>query len=113
MAAATAGDEPTVRTLLERGADPNAANKDGWTALMAAADHGYTAVAEALLGKNADPAAVNNEKKTALTYAEAGQHQDIVALLQTHTEARGTTGTIPASSASAAGKQRGQRARSY
>jgi ankyrin repeat protein len=37
MSAALAGHLPVVDRLLERGVDPSAATKDGWTALMPAA----------------------------------------------------------------------------
>ena len=48
------GDVQAVRSLLAEGADPNAAQGDGLTALHVAAQEGYLEIAEALLGAGAD-----------------------------------------------------------
>jgi len=52
--AARNGDAAAVQTLLAGGADANAAQGDGLTALHMAAQEGYLEIAEALLGAGAD-----------------------------------------------------------
>ena len=49
---------------------------------MGAADKGRADITRVLLDKGAKVAAANHEQRTALTYAEKGQHVDIVALLK-------------------------------
>jgi ankyrin repeat protein len=49
---------------------------------MGAADKGRTDIARVLLARGAKVAATNHEKLTALTYAEKGQHAEMVALLK-------------------------------
>jgi len=56
--AARRGDATAVKTLLQQGADVNAALGDGMTALHWAADRGDAALAEMLLYAGANPAAV-------------------------------------------------------
>ena len=48
------GDTAAVKALLTRGADVNAKNKKGETALMGAAWYGHTTIVEALLKAGAD-----------------------------------------------------------
>ena len=75
-----------VDVLLEHGADPNAADYDGETALMLAAQRGFTAIAANLLAHGAD--VVLAEKKlgeTALSRARFSGHKDIEALLRAAT----------------------------
>ena len=55
--------------LLERGADPNVANKDGDTALMFAAWRAGRGLVQALIEKGADPSAKNGEGKPVLKWA--------------------------------------------
>ena len=50
---------PVVDRLLERGADPGAARKDGRTALSFAATGGNLPVVDQLLERNADPSAAD------------------------------------------------------
>ncbi len=53
-------NEPEIaRTLVLAGADPNARNPEGDTALIAAVDRGMTEVVRTLLVKGADPRAEN------------------------------------------------------
>jgi ankyrin repeat protein len=49
LQAAAKGDAPTVRLLLQRGADPEAKDKDGRTPLMLAAARGHVEVEQVLL----------------------------------------------------------------
>lgn len=53
--AAAAGDGSRVKALLEQGADVNAENKDGETALIRAAQGGQVEMMRLLLGEGADP----------------------------------------------------------
>ena len=46
--AARSGDIQSVRELLDRGADPNIRNNDGWTALDIASEYGHTDIVELL-----------------------------------------------------------------
>lgn len=48
MAAAFTGDTATVKTMLDRGADVNARDRIGWTALSYATWKGHADVAELL-----------------------------------------------------------------
>src|SRR6476646_8299310 len=56
--AARKGDVATVRTLLKSGADVNASEPDGMTALHWAAERGDAALADMLLVAGASPSAV-------------------------------------------------------
>jgi ankyrin repeat protein/L-ascorbate metabolism protein UlaG (beta-lactamase superfamily) len=53
--AASQGNEALVKTLLDKGADPNAADKGGLTALDIALDWGFRSVAALLTAKGARP----------------------------------------------------------
>lgn len=53
-AAALAGDLSQLQAQLQAGANPNWANEDGETPLMAAAKHGHLEAVQALLGAGAD-----------------------------------------------------------
>src|SRR5690349_10021861 len=56
--AAMHGDRDAVRALLQKGADVNAAQNDGMTALHWAAEHGDTDIAGMVLYAGANPGAV-------------------------------------------------------
>jgi uncharacterized protein len=55
-AATAARDVESVRLLLEAGADPNAEQQEGWTALMAARRHGDQEIVDLLLSHGAHDA---------------------------------------------------------
>lgn len=63
--AVAARDVDSVRMLLERGAEPDARQQGGHTALMGAAHHGDEALVELLLQHGADPSLRSDEGRTA------------------------------------------------
>ena len=71
-----------VQALLAKGAEVNAKNNNGVTALMAASLSGHLEVLQALLAKGADVNAKANNGATALDAATAGGHPEVRALLQ-------------------------------
>ena len=80
--AARSGDTETIRLLLKKGADINAKDNGGNTALMLAALEGRTDVVKLLLDKGADVNAKNNGDFTALGSARVLGYTPIVQLLQ-------------------------------
>ncbi|MHC4118962.1 MAG: ankyrin repeat domain-containing protein [Planctomycetota bacterium] len=84
IAASQRGDLSQVKLLLEHGADVDAVDKDGKTALMYASESGSDIVTY-LLKHGADVDAADKDGKTALMYASvSGCDWDIVAYLLTH-----------------------------
>ena len=81
-AAASANRTELVHLLLEAGADPNARQGAGFTALHEAAQNGDAAVATDLLDRGADPGAATDDGRTALSIAEEQGHEDVAALLR-------------------------------
>ena len=79
---AVAGDAAQSADVLARGADINAANPSGFTALMLAAYHGHCAVVETLIELGADVNAGGG--MSALKLAEDAGHEEIVRLLIAH-----------------------------
>ena len=69
FAAIRRNDAAAVEALLHRGADPNARNPEGATALMYAAIHGGAPLMHLLVSKGADPNARNVAGATALMWA--------------------------------------------
>jgi ankyrin repeat protein len=63
------GDLPNARSLLDRGADPNAEDADGNSALMLAVWHGDADLVTRMLAKHADPKHANDAGVTALHWA--------------------------------------------
>jgi ankyrin repeat protein len=70
--AAASGRADIVRLVLQAGADPNARQQMGWTALHAAAAHDNTEMAQALLDAGADPSLRNDDSQTAADKAGPG-----------------------------------------
>ena len=68
--------------LLEAGADANARQGGGFTALQAAAQNGDPEMARDLLDHGADPTAATDDGRTALSIAEEQGHEEVAALLR-------------------------------
>ena len=68
------GDAREIEEALRNGANANAKDNDGWTALMQAAVHGHTETAELLLKHGADVNAKRNDGSTALMQAAVNGH---------------------------------------
>ncbi|PYR02617.1 MAG: hypothetical protein DMF97_04195 [Acidobacteria bacterium] len=80
--AAMRGDASAVRALLQRGADVNAAQGDGMTALHWAAEHGDHDLAAVLLESGANPGAETRiGRHTPLHVAPQGGHHLVVRTL--------------------------------
>ncbi|MBV8900922.1 MAG: ankyrin repeat domain-containing protein [Verrucomicrobia bacterium] len=75
------GDMKALSLFLDAGIDPNAANSDGVTALIAAAAHGRISAVKFLLEHNANPNAAGKSGQTPLMAAAENNHPDILQLL--------------------------------
>ena len=82
--AATIGNKELVESLIQQGADVNAQNKEGATALMLAAGKGNKDIAELLIQHGANVNIRSNENVSALDLALYFKHYDIADLLQKH-----------------------------
>ena len=80
--AAYRGDADAVRSLLDKGADPNAKARKGHLPLLTAAGQGYFEIVKILLDSGADVNTKNNAGQTALMNAELNGHTKIVELLK-------------------------------
>lgn len=69
------------RALVAAGADVNATQQGGWTALHAAALHGNLPLVRLLLEAGAAPGAKNDGGQTPAALAESKNHKQVVALL--------------------------------
>jgi len=76
-----AGDLDGLTRLLAFGADVDARDNRGWTALMYAADKGYVLSLEPLLAAKADPNVRAPDGPTALFLAVAHGHSEIITML--------------------------------
>lgn len=81
LAAAKAGNEEAVRSLLKRGASAEFADEGGYRALHVASYAGNLGVARALLGAGADVYATENSGSTPLHFASRISHVDLVKAL--------------------------------
>ena len=79
--AAAARDAESARLLIEAGADLDARQAGGFTALQAAAHHDDEAIAALLLRHGADPALRNDEGADAAGIARANESAAVLALL--------------------------------
>jgi ankyrin repeat protein len=74
--------DPTVTMiLLEAGSDPNAADREGETALMKASGHGVKESVKVLIEHHADVNRKDVKGRTALMHAAAGHLSDAIPLL--------------------------------
>ena len=80
-AAAAAKQIEIVRLLLDSGADPNARQQAGYTALMECARGGRDDMVRLLLDRGADPSVVNDDGKTAASLALDSGHGALAARL--------------------------------
>jgi ankyrin repeat protein len=72
-----------VEKLLEQGANVNAKDRDGETALMWAARRGHSETVKALINAGADVNVKGGRySKTALMWAEAWDHSEIAEILK-------------------------------
>jgi ankyrin repeat protein len=71
-----------IRLLLAAGADPNARNKLGGTALMWAGVYGHEEAARVLTEKGADPRLKDKSGITASAWAAKNKRDDIAQLLR-------------------------------
>ncbi len=79
--AVTRGDVEAVRRLLRSGADVNARDRYGQTALMLAAHHGHLEMVETRVGSGADLNMTAKYNLSALMLAVVAGHAAIVRLL--------------------------------
>ena len=79
--AAEAGDVNGLRAALKAGADMDARDGKGWTALMHAVAKGYPLLVEPLLEARADPDVRAPDGATALFMAADERHTEIIVLL--------------------------------
>ena len=79
--AAKAGNLKGLEAALTAGADVNARDNKGWTALMYVVDKGYVLLVEPLLQVKADPDVRAPDGATALFMAAAHGHSEIIPLL--------------------------------
>ena len=84
MLAARDGFETVTKLLLDYGADVDAADNIGRTALIYAAEEGQETVTKLLLDYGADVAAAVINGRTALISAVAGGHETVTKLLLDH-----------------------------
>jgi ankyrin repeat protein len=71
-----------VPVLLEHGANPAAADADGFTGLIAASIAGHEDVVRALIAAGAPVDARANNGLTAIDAAEASNHLEVLAILK-------------------------------
>ncbi|MCA0753788.1 ankyrin repeat domain-containing protein [Paenibacillus sp. N4] len=107
LAAASEGDAAQVSLLLDRGANPDVTDEEGWTALMWAAQLNDTETALLLLEAGADPdIAEQSYEETALMVAIYNGSVEMTALLLeqgANPELQDSTGWTPLMSAASGG----------
>jgi len=81
MWAAMNGHPGAVKSLLDKGADPNLKDAKERTALMLAAEHGHATTVKILLEHGADPHAKDESGSTALGMAVVNDHKRVIKLL--------------------------------
>jgi len=84
MMAAMLGEVTKINELVAAGADINATDERGWTALMFAASRNESDAAQALLKFDANIAHVNKDNKTASDIAGDRGNEEIVEIIRLH-----------------------------
>ena len=79
--ASTRGHQEVAQLLLAKGADVNAKDEDGYTALINASAYGHKEVVQLLLAKKADVNSKANNGTTALSIASRNGYNEIKELL--------------------------------
>ena len=82
LQAACDGDVFKVKSLLEQGADINAKDKNGRTALILATEKGYVEIVKVLLEHGADVNAIDKNCNVPLSLAKEKGHSEIAQLLK-------------------------------
>jgi hypothetical protein len=82
VAALARGDSAQAAALVRAGADPDAADRSGWTGLHLAADTGDLALARVLLDAGAHPDLRSRARGTPLDVAEKAGRSEIARLLR-------------------------------
>lgn len=90
MSAATRGDEPIARLLLQSGARVDQQESSGKSALIFAAASGHFNIVSLLLKNGADPELRDHGGQTASDIARAVGSTDIATLLESRTQASGS-----------------------
>jgi len=84
VAAVARGDAAQVAALVRQGADPDAADRSGWTGLHLAADTGDLTLARVLLDARAHPDLRSRARGTPLDVAERAGRSEMARLLRLH-----------------------------
>ena len=84
VAAVARGDAAQVAALVRQGADPDAADRSGWTGLHLAADTGDLTLARVLLDARAHPDLRSRARGTPLDVAERAGQSEMARLLRLH-----------------------------
>ncbi len=92
-AAVSRGEAAEVAALVRQGADPDAADRSGWTGLHLAAETGDLALARLLLDAGAHPDLRSRARGTPLDVAEREGRSEVARLLRRH-GARGSGKSI-------------------
>jgi ankyrin repeat protein len=81
MLACAKGHTEVAKALIDKGADVNAANQNGWTALMGAASYGHLDIVKLLVERGADVNARHAYGYTGLKLAKGKNHKQIAEFL--------------------------------